>query len=503
MPCNKKEKFMPPRYLFRRQRQWYSSPLYIFSLVLLIIGGLFVTQGFRRGEIKPLFLPTPTPTRIASSYSMEAETHFQAGNLDEAIAAYQEAILINPENGRLYAELARILTYSTESQITDKDKQARYDLAVQAAEKAIELSPEDSTAYAVHAFALNWNAGFVRYIQGDEARGMELLTMAEQSINKAVTLDETDVFAQVVSAEIKIDQQRFDQAYDYITRALKLAPNMWEAHRVYSLYLENQADYLGAIEELETALSLAPNMTFLYIKLGMSYRSRGLSSWNSPSLSEQYYNEAIRYFALAAQRNEQLGITDPQPYIGIGRAYAQLGEFFVASINMNKALQYDPTNPSVYAQLGMVYRQARNYEDAISALKCGLRGCSEVESCQLREGQDECDPPISITGMELSSSTLVYYYTYASLLAGMYLPRDPTRSTYCTEATALIREIRASTFGSDPTVISILDESDSICKTMTSGSTSATATPSGKLSPTPIHTPTLLPTPNTLETAAP
>src|SRR5512146_2639992 len=116
----------PPRYIFRRQRRWYSSPIYIFSLAALIISGLFITQGFRRGEMKPLFLPTPTPTRIAGSFSQEAETHFQAGNLDAAIASYHEAINTNPNNGLLYAELARILTYSTESQTTDQEKEDRF-----------------------------------------------------------------------------------------------------------------------------------------------------------------------------------------------------------------------------------------------------------------------------------------------------------------------------------------------------------------------------------------
>ncbi len=494
---------MPPRFIFRRQQRWYTSPLYIFSLSALIISGLFITQAYRRGEVKPLFLPTPTPTRIASSYSLEAETHFQAGNLDAAITSYQDAIKINPNNGRLYAELARILTYSTESQITDKDKQSRFDMALQAAEKSTQLSPEDSTAFAVYAFALDWDASFVRLIRGDEANGVKLLTQAEQSINKAVTLDETNVLAQVVSAEIQIDQQRFDQAYDAITRALKLSPKMWEAHRVYGLYLENQADYMGAIKEYEMALSLAPNMTFLYIKLGMSYRARGLASWNNAALSKEYYQTAINYFDLAATRNEQLGIKDPQPFIGIGRAYAQIGEFFAASRNMDKALQYDPTNPNVYAQLGMVYRQARNYEDAISALKCGIHGCTEEESCQLRTGQDECNPPYAITGMPLSSSTLVYYYTYASLLAGMYLPYDTTRSTYCTEALSLIREIRSSNFGSDPTITGILDESDSICRSMTSGAMLPSATPSGKATATPIRTPTLWPTPKPKVTGTP
>jgi tetratricopeptide (TPR) repeat protein len=485
----------PPRYIFRRQRRWYSSPFYIFALCILIISGLFITQGFRRGEIKPLFLPTPTPTRIASSYSMEAETHFQAGNLDAAIASYQVAITINPNNGQLYAELARILTYSTESQITDKEKEARFQQAQQAAEKGIELDPENSTVYAVHAFVMDWYASFVRLIQNDETKGMKMLTQAEQSINKAVTLDETNVLAQVVSAEIQIDQQRFDLALESISRALKMAPDMWEAHRVYALYLENQADYLGSINELETALKLAPNMTFLYIQLGQSYRSRGLAAWNSPAQSTEYYNKAIQYFDLAATRNEQLGIQDPLPYLGIGRAYAQIGEFYSASRNMGKALQYDPTNPNVYAQLGMVYRQARNYEDAISALKCGVRGCNAEVSCYLRTGDKDCDTPLQINGMPLSSSTLVYYYTYASLLAGMYLPGQGERSTYCTESTKLIRDIRSSTFANDPTIASILNESEAICRSMTSGAQQKTSTPIGQPTATPIKTPTFLPTP--------
>jgi hypothetical protein len=67
----------PQRYIFRRQQRWYSSPFYIFTLLVLILSGLFVTQGFRRGEIEPLFEPTPTPTRVAYSYAQEAETHFR------------------------------------------------------------------------------------------------------------------------------------------------------------------------------------------------------------------------------------------------------------------------------------------------------------------------------------------------------------------------------------------------------------------------------------------
>ncbi len=107
----------------------------------MILSGLFVTQAFRRGDMKPLFLPTPTPTRVATSFEMEAETHFQAGNLDAAVASYQQAISVNPQNGRLYAKLARILTYSTESRATDKEKRSALEQAMAGGEESDRACP--------------------------------------------------------------------------------------------------------------------------------------------------------------------------------------------------------------------------------------------------------------------------------------------------------------------------------------------------------------------------
>lgn len=479
------------RNIFRTNRRWFSSPLLIFSLLTMIIAGLFVSLSVSRGEVKPLFMPTPTATRVVDSFSLEAETEFQAGNLDAAIASYQEAIKVNPQNGKLYGELARILTYSTESQTTDADKQARFDQALQASEQATKLLPEDSTTFAIRAFALDWYASFLRYNLGQDEESASQLTQAEQTVAKALTLDETNVLAQVYYAEILTDQGRYDQARSAITAALKSDPNLWEAHRVNGNFLETQGYYDDSITEYEKAVSLAPNLTFLYIKLATGKRNLALKS-NSTAL----YDEAIVYFDKAAKLNEQLGIKDPVPYLGIGRAYAQEGEFFSASRNMNKALQYKPSDPSVYAQLGMVYRQARDYEDAILALGCAVQGCSADDTCKLRSCNPDIDPPIEFKqGMPLSGATIVYYYTYASLLAGIYDPRDPKMANYCTNALSLIRTVRTSTFASDPTITSILNESEGICRSTNASFAAQTATPSGKPTPTAVRTPTLFPTP--------
>jgi tetratricopeptide (TPR) repeat protein len=476
-----------PRYIFRHQRKWFTSPLLIFALTAFILSGLFVTQGFRRGDVKPLFMPTPTPTRIPASYAQEAETNFQAGNLDAAITSYQQAIASDLKNGRLYAEMARILTYSTETQTTGKAKQERFAQAEDASKKAAELSPEDSLVFAIRGFVLDWDAGFTRFSLKDDQAADRLLNEAEQTINKALTLDETNIIAQVYYAEIMVDQSRWDLAKGAIDRALAASPNLWEAHRVNALYLENQAEYLASIEAYKRAAELAPNITFLQIKLGQAYRNMGLKT-GSGKVAEDYYNEAIKYFDQVAKRNETMGIKDPLPYLGIGRAYGQLGEFFAASRNMNKALQYDPENADVYAQLGMVFRQARNYEDAIKALGCAVSGCNADVTCDLRNCNKDLDPPISIEKMPLNGTTIVYYYTYASLLAGMWLPRHPVRSQYCIQAGDVISEIKISVYGTDQTILEILAPSESICS-----SAAETAIPTEIPSPTPTPTPTKKP----------
>ena len=78
------------KFIFRRQRS-RSNPYRILGLLVMIVVGLFVYREFDEGRIISPFSPTPTPTRTLDSYAMEAETHFQAGNIEAAIAAYQLA----------------------------------------------------------------------------------------------------------------------------------------------------------------------------------------------------------------------------------------------------------------------------------------------------------------------------------------------------------------------------------------------------------------------------
>ena len=205
-------------------------------------------------------------------------------------------------------------------------------------------------------------------------------------------------------------------------------------------------DFSTAVEDLKAAEVLdKENPTILY-NLGICYTRTGL------------HRTALEYFEKAVRINQQNQVSDPIPYIAIGKTYAQMGEFFSAARNVRKALEINPNNPDVYGTLGLVYFRARNYESAIPALKCATYGCTAEESCDVRQCDAEADAPLVIEGMPLSQNTVIYYYTYGSVLAGMHRPGLP----YCTDAVQVLGVVRDG-FSADVDIMSIIEASEDIC----------------------------------------
>jgi tetratricopeptide (TPR) repeat protein len=446
------------KFLFRKEKR-RSNPYRVLILLALVLAGLFLLRGYGSGEVEELFRPTPTPTRTSGSFSLEAQTHFQAGNLDAAIQSYQGALLSNPSDARLWLELAQIQAYSSNLLTTNTQRRQRLQDSLSSARKAAEFAPDDGTAYAVLAFSLDWNASLTD--NRDEREKM--LLEAERTAQQALLKDPNNVLALAYTAEILLDQGRLDQAQQYITLAKERDENRMDVQRVRAQILETLGDYQGAIDAYDRAIAIAPNLTFLYIRAGVIYRFLGMSA-SAPSVRDQNYNMALEYFARAVELNKQLNINDPVPYIAIGKVYTQMGEFLIASRNAKKALQIDPTSPDLYGQLGMVYFKARNYESAIPAFQCAVEGCQPTISCEVRECL-EGDPNITIEGITLEANdpgTVVYYYTYGSVLAGLHRPVGPTNG-YCQRALVVFDDIR-QVFGGDAVIMSIVEASESICE---------------------------------------
>ncbi len=475
--------------VYPRRELFYKKPrtsIYrLFFLVVLILGGVWLIRGLEQGEIEKPFTPTATPTRSVDSYSLEGDAQFVAGNLDEAINAYREAVRVDPSNAQVWANLARIQTYSSALLTTDPARLSRLTDALGSIDEAVKLAPDDSTVHAIRAFVLDWNAN--PSLVG-EKQAVAYLTEAEQEAVRALQLDNQNTLALAFYAEILVDQQKWSQAEQYILQALERedADSLMDVHRVYAYVLESLGLYNQAIQEYDKAILISPNLTFLHLRAGANYRRLAFGSLNEDS-ARLLYDKSLEYFQAAARINEQLGVRDPIPYLSISKTYSQTGDYFAAALNVQKALDFDPSNADTYGQLGIVFFKSRNYEGSIPALKCAVRGCTAEESCEARGGCDAGDPGAQVTGLALSPNTVVYYYTYGSVLAALSRPKD----NKCGEAVAVLNEVAAA-FPGDSDIAGIVDAGRTICASLGVGAAPVVDTPIPTLAPDEI-TPTATP----------
>ncbi|MBN2116355.1 MAG: tetratricopeptide repeat protein [Anaerolineales bacterium] len=475
----------PRRPLFNRKPQ--SNIYRMFVWVMMILGGVWMLQQMDKGEIKPLFLATPTPTRSIESYLLEGDANFKAGKLDAAILAYQEALELHPNDAETWWKLARIQTYSSAFLITNPDKKARLLEALEAADKAVALAPENSTAHAIRALVLDWNANSFFYTNEEV---QDFLAQADQEALIAQRLDPTNTLALAYYAEILVDQQKWNVAELIIKQALERpdASQLMDVHRVYAYVLETLGQYNLAISEYEKAIALEPNFTFLYRRIGANYRRLAyeVAITQGEEAARPVYEQSLEYFDKAVRINEQIGVNDPGPHLSIASTYSQLGDFFAAALNVKKALSYEPTNADIYGQLGIVYYRSRNYEGSVYSLKCATYGCSGEESC-LGRGLERCFPdldenPVEVTGLEMAPNTIIYYYIYGSVLAGLSRPKE----NRCDEALKTLNEVRVelNTHPDDyadgrDIILQIVEDGEFICKSLNETPVPNLSTPAG------------------------
>ncbi len=440
----------PRRQLFYKRS---SSNVYrIFFWIVLILVSLGLIRGVNAGQVRSPFEPTPTPTRVAQSYALEAESYFNAGNLDAAIQSYGDAVRVDPNNGAVWAKLARIQVYSSSLLTTDAERRQRLQEALESANQAVAVSPDDSTAHAVRAFVLNWNAGQA-FVEGRAADGQRQLVEAEQEAVRALQLDQTNTLALAYYAEILVDQQKWNQGEQYIRQAVERGENLMDVHRVYAYVSESLGQYRQAIEEYDRAIAITPNLTFLHIRAGAIYRHL------------KDYARSLEYFDRAAKINAQNQVNNPAPYVSISKTYSQTGDFFAAARNIQKAITYNPTSADLYGQLGVIYFKSRNYEGSIPILACTIYGCTAQQTCEARYARD-CDPAYGevgadIAGLPLTNSSVVYYYTYGSVLAALSRPQD----NKCAEAVTILNQVAAA-FADQPNIVRIAADGLSICASL-------------------------------------
>lgn len=145
----------------------------------------FLLKAVRNETIVSPWKPTGIPTRDATSFALEAEAQFAAGNLAKAIEAYQAAAVLAPDNPEYIWKQGRSLAYMTASQTTDAEKRETLQRAVSLLEEGLLTFSEDSNIYAVLALVYLWFAD--EDLAGEELVPTYLAT-SENNIRRAVDL---------------------------------------------------------------------------------------------------------------------------------------------------------------------------------------------------------------------------------------------------------------------------------------------------------------------------
>ena len=375
----------------------------VFGLVVLF--GYFFNQVYLPTQPNP-FEATPTPTRSPESLVTEAQALFEDGKLLDSIEAYQAAINASPGDPRLYIAIARVQVFA-----------GQYEEAQSNAENALLLNSNNSMAYAVQAWALDF--------QEKNAEALE-------SITKALELDPNNALAHAYYVEILVDSGLFEnyaKAAEESRVALGLAPDLLETRRAraYILSVTGVENLEEAIRQYEEALKINPNLAMLHLELGQNYRTL------------QVYDKAIEHFT----RANTLNASDPMPDYLISRTHATTGSYEQALQYAETAVENDPVNPSLRGNYGVMYFRNFFYDESVEQLDLAINGG------RTEEGD-------VITGLPLSDAPLVaeYYFTYGLALA---------RTDQCGDALLIAQKLETN-LPDDENVVFAASEIARICQ---------------------------------------
>jgi len=368
------------RWNMNTRRKRHSSPWRIFLLLALIGTFLYLNQVVVPAT-PPLFIPTPTPTRSPEAFVNEGEQLFKEGKLAQAIQAYKQGLLTDPDNPATYVTLARLQVFAGD-----------YDAAIENTQNALLINPNNPLAHAVQGWALSF--------QNEDLQ-------AEAAAKKALELDPNNALAHAYYAEILLNKEDFgdlDKAIEHSKTARELDPSLLETHRARGLVLLNTQNIDEAIDELKAAIAINDKIANLHLNLGFAYRVRGDN--------DLAVEELLTAFALNP--------SSPEAPTEISLAYANEGQFGKAVQYAEQSVKVDPPNARLHGNLGVMYYRNQELDKAINELALVVHGGTT------EDGQ-------AVEGLPLDYSTVAQYYWFFGFALA--------KSNRCTEAVPVFQAL--------------------------------------------------------------
>lgn len=333
----------------------------------------------RRAASPPATQTAPAADRVAEAYDQFLRAHLlQEEDVEGAITAYRRAMALDPQSAAIAADLADLLM-----------KESRGAEAIQAAEQALRLNPDNrdahrvlGTIYATLASASPSGQRMSRAAQ------QENLERAVQHLEKSIEppMAQADANQRAMLARLYIATDAFDKAIPVLADLVKQEPNWRDGPELLTEAYSSAGRMDEALKWFEEA---APDNPQLFGTLGELYgRNRRWSAAAtayeqglrvSPrsveyrrGLAEALLNSGSRADALrgrdVAREAVSLRGTDEQSLYLLSEAERMTGDARAGEDAARRLIVQNPRNPQGYAALAEALEDQRRFQPIIDSL---------------------------------------------------------------------------------------------------------------------------------------
>ena len=320
--------------------------------------------------------------------SRKAAAARDAGNIDDAIRYYNQALQLNPNWQEGWRDLS--LSYFGS---------ARYADAIEPLKHVVALRPDFGTAWALLGMSeyetrdyknalihlqkaqglgiqessesiriaqyhlgilLNWNSDFDRAVdllspgrpvgplaaQWDVALGMALLRVPK--LPEDIAPGQQNLYASAGQAASLLANSKYDDAFAILQKLLKDYPNTPFLHYAYGAALASLSQYDEAQVQLKEEIRISPSSALPYVRLAFI------------DLKTRRADDALA----DAQRAVKLAPQSPEAHYVLGRALLGTGDTAQAIKELTTADEMMPNSPEIHYHLARAYSKAKQPDKA-------------------------------------------------------------------------------------------------------------------------------------------
>lgn len=316
------------------------SCLLVIFVFLGIVAGVFVIQNGEQARQVIFPTPTPEPTRSATEYALLAQISREDGEPEKALEYYGQAIRLDATKPEIFIRYIDLLV-----------KTGHAEDAVARGEEAVVLAPDNDEVWTAVAAAHLANGDRLLDAGDPTAAGLEY-AKANQAAQRAIDINPQNATAYAFAAGGLLNQGEpdlYQQAQLLAEDAVTIdSENPW-GHYYLAEVLTNQGFYAAAREQYQLGILADGSIPELHI--GLAYNFFGDGRVSDAILS---FQDAI-----------DVDPNSAKAYDGIAYMYLQLGQDVQAEDNAQRAVELNPDVARAHGRLGEAYMRLNKFDLAV------------------------------------------------------------------------------------------------------------------------------------------